>query len=129
MKERRKEKRLDMVDSASAELKVKQYFRVFNRDTNEFLGYLRDISSKGVMLLSKTAIRQDQKLRLRIELPESIPGNNEWLLTTMSIWCEKDVDPEYYRVGFSILEKPPHLDDLIKSLVEDTPQPKVVGSK
>lgn len=129
MKERRKVKRQRVLDSADVEAKISQYFRVFDEDNNEFLGYLMDISPKGAMLLSKCSIEKDKQLRLRVELPTEIAGADKLVLSCGSIWCEKDINPQYFRVGFVFEETPPQLADMIESIIGETQRSKSVGSK
>jgi hypothetical protein len=129
MKERRKEERKRLLNSLATGARINQYLMAFKEDGNEFLGYLMDISSQGAMLLSKCSIDEDQQLRLRVELPKEVCGTDELLLSCKGIWCEKDVNPEYFRVGFLFTETVPQLNDVIKSLTEETTQPKSVGPK
>lgn len=129
MKERRKVKRQRLLHSAAAGAKISQYMRVFNEDTNEFLGYLMDISPGGAMLLSKCSIEIDRRLTLRVELPAEISAGDELVLSCESIWCETDINPQYFRVGFVFTEISPQITNIINGLVGEVHQPRSVSPK
>lgn len=129
MKERRKVKRQRLLNSAAVGAKISQYFRIFDEENEEFLGYLMDISPNGAMVLSKCSIEKDRQFKLRVEMPAEIARTDDLNLTCKSIWCEKDVNPQYFRVGFVFVETPPQLTDIMENLVGETQRPKSVGSK
>ena len=50
------------------------YLKVFNRDTDQLVGRLCDITPEGFMHISEQPIGTDISLSLRVEFPEDVDG-------------------------------------------------------
>ncbi len=92
MKERRKLKRQHIMF----------YSRVFDRKTGAFLGYLGNLTLDGAMIISEKPLPIGKVFQLRIDLPEDIYSRPVLNLEAKSVWCEQDIDPNFYNVGFSM---------------------------
>ena len=80
------------------------YSRVFDRKTGVFLGYLGNMNAGGMMLISEDPLETDCKYLLRIDLPDEnyiLPVLN---FEAKSVWCKKDIDPNFYNTGFKFAE-------------------------
>ena len=120
MNERRASKRWKISDYSKEKKKCTgKYFGIHNRADNQFVGYLLDISSEGMMILSRTAFPEGEILRLRIDLPEEIKGSDELMVEARSVWCESDTNPEYHRIGFSFTFTFPHHNEVITLLFKE----------
>lgn len=109
MSERRKIKRRHLI----------YYLRVFNHATNQLIGHLVDITTKGMMLLSEDPIPTERTFHFRMKLPREIHSKAQIQFHATSIWCKKDVNPDFYATGFS-LEKVSTQDvDIINRLISD----------
>ena len=100
MKERRKLKRWDP-------LKI---VYVFSNGT--FLGYLEDLSLKGLRLMSEEPIHLRNDFQVSIEL-------DAWKMSldVYSIWDKKDRNYNYYYTGFNFLNLTPETIKQIKHLI------------
>lgn len=83
--------------------KMIAYFtRVFDARSNEMIGNLGDITSAGAMLISHEEIPVDEDFDLRLELSEDVSDAHSMDFGARSIWCEPDLDPTRFNVGFEI---------------------------
>ncbi|RME07126.1 MAG: PilZ domain-containing protein, partial [Anaerolineae bacterium] len=78
------------------------YSRVFHRETGEFLGYLGNLTPMGMMVITEKPIVAGQRMPLRIDLPEDMYKLPLLKLEARSVWCRRDVDPNFYNVGFEL---------------------------
>ena len=85
MKERRK----------SARKRPTNYIAVVNRETNEPIGCLMDLTIEGLRLMHNEPVEEGALLRLRIKVNEF----EYILLDAQSRWCKKD-DADIYEIGF-----------------------------
>jgi hypothetical protein len=111
MEERRKEERKTLVS----------YTQVYNLYGGAALiGYLSDLTVKGAMVISELIIAKDVEMTLAIELPElpSIKATRMTLPARVA-WCEKDISPEFYNVGFEFKEVRPEQKDIIESIIKN----------
>ena len=79
------------------------YSRVFDRKTGKHLGLLGNLTTDGLMIISEEPVEVETQFELRIELPEDIYPKNDINLSGESLWCDSDIDPKFFNVGFQIL--------------------------
>ena len=117
MDDRRSSRRWHTADYANNRKKYAgKFFGVFNRAADEFIGQLADISSEGMMVLSKKAYPDGATMKLRIELPEEIKGSDQLMVEARTVWCERDSNPDYHRIGFSFTYAFPHPAEILTLL-------------
>jgi len=80
------------------------YSRVFNRVTGEFIGYLRNLTPSRAMIISENELPVQEDYQLRIDLPEDIYKKSFLNLHARCVWCQRDVDPNFYNIGFEMKE-------------------------
>ncbi|MCP4022229.1 MAG: PilZ domain-containing protein [Desulfobacteraceae bacterium] len=76
------------------------YLKVNRQRTGSLLGYLADISSEGVMVLTSDAIELNKVFALTIDLREEFSMDCSLDFEAKSLWCEQDVNPDYMVAGF-----------------------------
>ena len=77
-------------------------------------GHLADISTSGLMILTKEKVEEGRSLRLEVLLPEEVEGRDRIRFRARSLWCRQDVNPDYYATGLSIEE----IDMVDRELIE-----------
>jgi hypothetical protein len=108
MEERRKIKRRYLL----------YYGRVYDETAQKLLGYLVDITNSGFMLLSEEPYPIGETRRFKLEITEDI-GNHPYInFKAKSMWCEADLDPSRFDIGFEIEEIRPGDKKLIDAIVE-----------
>ncbi len=103
-------------------LKRKQliyYLSVFDRSTEQRIGQLVNITTEGVMLTSENPIKQNTVFQLKMTLPEKIKGRGHITFVAKSMWCRKGINPDFYDIGFRLLDISQEDIKIIESLIYD----------
>ncbi|MFN2234732.1 MAG: PilZ domain-containing protein [Anaerolineales bacterium] len=95
------------------------YSRVFNRKTGVFLGYLGNLNEGGMMIISENPIEVNLVYLLRIDLPEDIFSKSMLNFEAKSIWCQLDVDPNFYNTGFRFVKITEESEDVIAKIIDE----------
>ena len=95
------------------------YSRVFDRKTGVFLGYLGNLNEAGLMIISEDPLEINQIYLLRIDLPEDIYSKSVLNFEARSVWCQSDVDPNFYNTGFQLIEISDESKDIIAQIIDD----------
>ena len=95
------------------------YLKVLDRETENLVGRLADITTEGIMLLSNTPLETNKEFKLKLVLPSEISGDHYIELDAKSLWSKKDLNPDIYGTGFSFVEIASKDIDTIQALVAD----------
>lgn len=108
MQERRKEQRKNLM----------AYTQVFNLNGGQLLGYLGDLNLHGAMVIGEKCMRDNMELTLAIELPE-LPNiaMTRIAISARVAWCQQDISPEYYNMGFEFKEVTPSQKAVIEAIM------------
>jgi hypothetical protein len=97
------EERQDEDERRRATRKQVRYFlTVLDQNTSEQIGLLVDLNTVGAMVIRETKFEIGESSKIRIVLPEEIDGAKFIDIDVKSKWCEKDINPSFYAVGFEI---------------------------
>lgn len=109
MKERRKQERKNLV----------AYTQVYDLYSGNLLGYLGDLTFLGAMIITEKPIPPNTEFTLSFELPE-IPDTRAVRISieSRSAWCEKDLSPQFYNVGFEFKEVSVKQKAIIEAIIE-----------
>jgi hypothetical protein len=92
---------------------------VLDNGTSEKLGYLCDLTLEGLMVISKMPRDSGTEIELYIELPETPDFPQKSLeVQTLIIWCEADIDPRLYNIGFQFIDLSKEEKDIIEQMIE-----------
>ncbi|MFH1146655.1 MAG: PilZ domain-containing protein [Pseudomonadota bacterium] len=94
------------------------YLEVMDRNSGRHLGNLVDITTEGLMLVTKERIGPDALLEFRIVLPSGLLGKPYLDLDGKSLWCELDVNPDLFATGFRFFNISEETLDDIEHLIE-----------
>ncbi len=94
MDERRKEKRT----------LVYSHVDVINKDYDEKVGMLVDISPKGLCIKGEAQIDVDEYFNLLLRLPDKIFGKKTISAIARCVWSQRAADPYYWSSGFEFFE-------------------------
>ena len=125
MKERRKAPRKQTDD----------FFGIYNRETDEFIGKLLDLSTKGMMISALDSMETKTTYEIKIIFPKPIEGKNMLTFDAECVWCCENHDPnKKYNVGFHITDINPKDVETIKNLLNnalfyDEEQPRMTLAK
>ena len=93
------------------------YLRVIDRNTRILLGRVVDITDEGMRLITDDPIIPHTRMKLQILLPKPINEVGEIDVNGECMWCEQDVNPDYYACGFHFDVLPEEEIDILKSLI------------
>ncbi len=96
------------------------YLKVVEKETNNPMGYLVDITTEGIMLMSEIAVETGQIFELKILLQTEMSRREYLVFKAESVWCKKSVNSDLYDTGYRLLNVTPHdfkgIEEIIKEL-------------
>lgn len=101
--------------------KVMAFIPVRDMDEGKLLGYLQDLTLKGVLIVGERSMAVDEKLNLDIELPGELPGvsTSKFSMSARVARCETEKgDPVSYRTGLEFTNIQPTQQQIIEALLE-----------
>jgi hypothetical protein len=109
MRDRRKEPRKHLM----------AYTQVFDLYGANLIGYLGDLTLQGAMVICEKPIKNDLEMTLAFQLPE-LPEVKAIRMTIPArvAWCEPDVSPEYFSVGFEFKGVNADQKGIIQAIIE-----------
>jgi hypothetical protein len=81
---------------------IMYYSRVFDRRTGRVIGYIVDLTPEGAMIISEEPIEPQTVFQLRMDLPEELSEQGYIYFEACSVWCERDVDPNFWDIGVKL---------------------------
>ncbi len=104
---------------------LRHYLWVFNRENNLLIGHVGDITTEGVMLVSKELIVVGKIIQFRME-PFKIETSRfkttegrEVECTGICVWSKDDVNPGFYVAGFKLDKLEEEEKDFIYKLISE----------
>lgn len=84
------------------------------------LGYVGDLTLKGVMVIGEKPTEVNTYLTLGIEFPEGGVGASvvRVVLPARAAWCRNDESPQYFNVGFEFSDVSPENIKIIGVILE-----------
>jgi len=95
------------------------YLRVFDGLSNRVLGYLRDISPGGIMLITESQLVDDEDFQLRMRLPTLARDRKEIIFPATTRWCRCDGNPDFFLAGFEMENLAQRSSRYITNLIRD----------
>jgi hypothetical protein len=92
------------------------YLKVYNRKTGKPIGYLVNVSTEGMRLVSHIPLLTHSVFQFRIKLPMEVGGNKHIDFDALSCWCRPDVSPECFDTGFKVIDQSGGLEILCNAL-------------
>ncbi|MFB3305498.1 MULTISPECIES: PilZ domain-containing protein [unclassified Pseudomonas] len=93
------------------------FLQVFNRFTDKPIGYLGNVSAKGLMLISHLPLMVDADFELRLKIPDQEGEIQAIDLTATCLWSHEDINPQHYDSGFSVIKASAEYEQLITALL------------
>ncbi|MBU0731087.1 MAG: PilZ domain-containing protein [Proteobacteria bacterium] len=78
------------------------YLEVYDENTNELLGHVVDLTTRGIKLVSKLPIPVGSVHKLRMELPEGYFEEKTLHFEAKCLWSTNDVNPDFFDAGFEL---------------------------
>jgi hypothetical protein len=95
------------------------YSRVFDRKSGQVLGYLSDLTNGGAMIISDDPMPINLDISLRFDLPDPPLFTTDHLnLEARVAWCQPDIDPAFFNIGFEFKEITPEDAKIIVEMID-----------
>jgi len=93
------------------------YLNVFNRFTEKPLGFIGNLSEGGLMLISPYPMMLGVRFDMRLKIPAQAGQQLRHVdFSAFSLWSSEDVTPGSYDTGFSLIEPPSDIREMITAL-------------
>jgi len=93
------------------------YLRVFSGNAKNPLGFIVDINSDGVMLLSEKELKTGKTLKLKMDLPETFGNKSKVSFEAKCRWCKQGLNSDFYESGFEFAKISKEDADMIENVV------------
>ena len=93
------------------------YLEVHEGAGDALLGYLIDISTNGIKLMSRRAMTPGTSLPMRMELPSELFDRREVQFGGVCKWCAPDVNPDFFDIGFEVTDMPQEVKRVVNRLI------------
>ena len=107
------------VPRAQERISLIYYLRVFDRKNGDVLGFLVDITTKGIMVMRESPIVPKQSYSLRLRWRDAEARLHVVDFEGECRWCKQDMNPDLYVAGFSISAINSEDLDIINHLIEE----------
>jgi hypothetical protein len=106
MEYRRKKERIPLI----------YHLAVRDRESQEVLGYLGNITTDGLLLFTKAQVEAgtDDVHACELTIPAGSNSNRRISFDARCMWCKKDLHPDLYAAGFRI----EHIEPLDVAVIE-----------
>lgn len=94
------------------------YLRVFD-DAGKLLGHVVDIHTDGIMLISEQPLPPNQEFNIYLEVPEEDGSHSSIEMTVRSLWCSRDVNPDFYDTGLRIVQASQRAINVIGDMIHE----------
>ncbi|GAA4652809.1 MULTISPECIES: PilZ domain-containing protein [Kistimonas] len=96
--------------------RLAEYLVVYNRCNDMQIGYIGNISRNGLMLITPWMMELGGVYSMRIQLPEPLGGYTVIDFDARCQWCHRDITPDCYDSGYTIIERSEGFEQLVKAL-------------
>jgi hypothetical protein len=99
--------------------KLMAFTPVYELLHKKLLGYVGDLTLKGVMVIGEKPVEVDRNITLGIEFPEgSISvSTTRIVMPSRAAWCRHDDSPQYFNIGFEFLGVSPENAKVIEAIL------------
>jgi hypothetical protein len=94
------------------------YFLVFDRENDRFIGRVLNMSMDGVMLVSMEPVKVPAEYTCRMALPEKIDDCNQIIFDAESIWSRRNENSNMYETGLKLKNVSSNDREIIRELLQ-----------
>ncbi len=98
---------------------LRRYLRVFDGSSSRVIGHVTEITTQGLMLVSKESLSIHEEYRLRMKPGESISESGELIFRATCKWCRKDTGSPQFIAGFLVHDLSDRGRETIEKLVAE----------
>lgn len=100
--------------------KLMAFTPVYDKQKGILLGYIRDLTLNGVLVIGEKKLDAGTKTTLFIELPGGLPNiaTPQLAISARVARCEDDENSQTYKIGFEFTELQPEQTEIIQALLK-----------
>ena len=95
---------------------VMKFTPVYDLENGKLLGYLRDLTLKGALVIGEKTLEVNASITLKFELPNVTP--RPLIISARVARCVKDESPNSYKLGFEFKDVQPEQAVIIEAILE-----------
>lgn len=80
------------------------YLRVIEKDSNALLGFLVNITTQGIMMMSEAPLATGRIFHLKVLVDAEQVGEKYLEFKAVSRWCQPSVNSNFYDTGFELID-------------------------
>ena len=107
-------------ERALKRMHVISYLKVSERNTEQSIGQVVDITSEGMRLYSKEPLQPETDWQFSMALNENDENARDVTFDAVVIWCKKAHDRGYYDMGIQLRNVSEHDSKTIERLCQDS---------
>jgi hypothetical protein len=99
---------------------VMKFTPVYDLDQGKLLGYLRDLTLQGALVVGEKTLKVDSLVTLKFNLPEDLPKvrAKHLIISARVARCVKDESPNSYKLGFEFKDVTLDQAEIIEVVLE-----------
>jgi hypothetical protein len=100
--------------------KLTAFTPVYQLHPRLLLGYVGDLTLKGMLIIGNTPVMADRKTTLEVDFPGDRPDVSviKVAIPARIAWCRPDENPEYYDIGVEFTDITSDQIDLLQQVLE-----------
>jgi Tfp pilus assembly protein PilZ len=95
------------------------YLQVTDLDSKKLLGYVVDITPKGLKIVSENDLAINKELNLKMNLPDEIGKTQQLQFRAKVVWCGADVNSDFYAIGLEMMDQDEQLIAIVEEMVNE----------
>lgn len=94
------------------------FCKVHDATNGQLVGRVADLTEHGLMILAEQSVEVGQSQKLNIIFPYEFNGRTQMMFDGSCAHCNRDVNPDYWDLGYSIHQMPAEDREMLKLLIE-----------
>lgn len=99
---------------------VMAFTPVYDADKGKILGYLRDLTLQGALIIGEKTLEVGTQTTLKFDLPGDLPkvSAKHLIISARVVRCVEDESPNSYQLGFEFIDVNLEHTDVIEAILE-----------
>jgi hypothetical protein len=99
---------------------VMKFTPVYDLNQGKLLGYLRDLTLQGALVIGEKTLEVGTLTTLKFDLPGDLPKieANHLIISAQVARCEEDESPNSHKLGFEFIDATLDQTEIIESILE-----------
>lgn len=100
--------------------KLMAFTQVYDQPKGSLLGYIRDLTLQGVLVIGEKKLDANTQTTLAFELPGGLPAITATQLSISArvARCDEDESSQTYKIGFEFINVRPEQTEVLQALLE-----------